>query len=577
MNTLKPYFNINFYFFVITLFVAIFFVFNLDKGLEFTDESYILLYSLYANDVVGKITNFGLFGNILLNITNFDLYYFRIIGFLLLLISSLAAFKGLIFFYKTKNFDVFADNYLIFYVAITGSLCFYRHWVITPSYNMYNLCGALFFISGLFFILPKSNFLGNFNSFFLISLGLFICFVSKPTTAIFLSIVLTIWLTIFYRKFFIRIFFSLFIVGIIIFFMYVFLNFHSLKLYLDDLFFGYELKKTLDPRYDFFNNLIFTIKYLVKDVMIHWLFFIIQIFGIIFLKKINRINFSIIFSIISLIIFDNLNILFISLLINLLFLCDKKLILKKENILLILIPMVIFIVSFGTNTNPVNHVHTSAIFYFLLMFHIINLYPIDIKSKGIVFVILLCVHLSVNIHNNIFKPQRYRYNLLNQNNKITIPNFNNHIYVDNFVKSYFDQISDLKSKLNDKNIKYLIDYTGHQPILNLLFGYKFIVQPWWSGVYIESNDYINLIINKPNKKYNTNTLVVTNDDISLEVKPYDMDNNDLKKIGIDLQKNYEVLGVIDLSSYTTTYTHTYTHTNQFDPHMYNFKVWRPKK
>ena len=85
MNTLKPYFNINFYFFVITLFVAIFFIFNLDKGLEFTDESYILLYSLYANDVVGKITNFGLFGNILLNISNFDLYYFRIIGFLLLL------------------------------------------------------------------------------------------------------------------------------------------------------------------------------------------------------------------------------------------------------------------------------------------------------------------------------------------------------------------------------------------------------------------------------------------------------------------------------------------------------------
>ena len=86
-----------------------------------------------------------------------------------------------------------------------------------------------------------------------------------------------------------------------------------------------------------------------------------------------------------------------------------------------------------------------------------------------------------------------------------------------------------------------------------------------------------MIINKPNKKYNTNTLVVTNDDISLEVKPYDIDNNDLKKIGIDLQKNYEVLGVIDLSTYTNKDSFTITGTHQFSPHMYNFKVWRPKK
>ena len=76
MKNIKFNLNVSAYFFYIILIACVFFIYFLDRGLDTTDESYSLLYSLYNKDVIGKITNFGLIGNIILEIVNFAINTF---------------------------------------------------------------------------------------------------------------------------------------------------------------------------------------------------------------------------------------------------------------------------------------------------------------------------------------------------------------------------------------------------------------------------------------------------------------------------------------------------------------------
>ena len=88
---------------VLIFFISSFFVLNFDKGIEFTDESYIILYSLYPDKIVGRLTNFGVFRNVLLNISNSNLFYFRILGFIILFLASILACSGVKSFAETRN------------------------------------------------------------------------------------------------------------------------------------------------------------------------------------------------------------------------------------------------------------------------------------------------------------------------------------------------------------------------------------------------------------------------------------------------------------------------------------------
>ena len=58
--------HLNIIFFLIVLISFLFIFFNANKGLEFSDESYTLLRTLYPNLEIGKITYFGNVNNFLL-------------------------------------------------------------------------------------------------------------------------------------------------------------------------------------------------------------------------------------------------------------------------------------------------------------------------------------------------------------------------------------------------------------------------------------------------------------------------------------------------------------------------------
>ena len=170
----------------ITVIISIIFFINFNKGLELSDESYLILISMYPNDMIGRVNNSGVIGNFLLQLANNNLYFFRIIGALILILSSFFLINPISNFFKNKlNIKDLEKKYILL-TLLLGSLNYYHNWVITPSYDLYNLIGILLFLSGILKMLeyPIKNW--NFiSSVLLVVLGGLISFVSKPTTAFF--------------------------------------------------------------------------------------------------------------------------------------------------------------------------------------------------------------------------------------------------------------------------------------------------------------------------------------------------------------------------------------------------------
>jgi hypothetical protein len=527
--------------FYILIIVTFIFIFNFNRGLELTDDSYMLLYSLYPDDTLGRLTNFGLIGNFLLKISGNDIYFFRILGFCLLLSSSILACTSVQYHFKNKKILFFDNYYLLASTALTGSLCYYKFWAITPSYNMYNIVGSLIFFSGICYYNSRNTNLRNLKSFFMISFGLLICFISKPPTAIFLSFALITWNFFLYKEIFLKNITLIFLLTTGIFISYFSIFFISPIYLMEDLILGYDLIKTTDARYNIFQLFFFSIKWIVKHVIVdYWYVFIIQIL-LGYYTNIKKNNFIILlYFLLIVLIAYNLNIFLFSLFIHLLFFYKKIDFKKKEHLIVLLISFVIFFISFGTNTNIDQHMQSSAIFYFILIIYFFNIYFKNYEYKNLFVIILFSSFTFINIYDNVFKPRRYDENILRQIYPVQIPKFKNKIYVDTFTKNYLLQVREVQLLLKKKNYEYLIDYTGRNPGLNLLFGYKFISRPWWSSGYNGSDDKVKKILKISNKKNILNSLIIIEKRKDLRK----LKLNNFQEINVNFHESYKIIGNI---------------------------------
>ena len=73
---------------LLSLIISVFFYINFNRGIELSDESYLLLISLFPNEIIGRVNNSGIIGNLILELVNYNLFYFRVVGAILLLIFS---------------------------------------------------------------------------------------------------------------------------------------------------------------------------------------------------------------------------------------------------------------------------------------------------------------------------------------------------------------------------------------------------------------------------------------------------------------------------------------------------------
>ncbi|MDB3970740.1 hypothetical protein N9376_01960, partial [Candidatus Pelagibacter sp.] len=131
--------NLYFVTLLLTILTSLVFISNFNKGIELTDESFRILSILYSDNIIGRLSNFGFVGEIIFNLINENLFFFRILGFILLLFSSTLACISFNIFSNHQSKNLF-DNYsLIFLTALAGTFLFYKYWLITPAYDMYNV------------------------------------------------------------------------------------------------------------------------------------------------------------------------------------------------------------------------------------------------------------------------------------------------------------------------------------------------------------------------------------------------------------------------------------------------------
>ena len=554
---------------LILFFILIYFFFifiNIDKGLDFTDESYSLLRSLYPELEIGKITYFGYLNNFLLRVFNDSLNILKIFTVCILSISFV--FLSLIFHKFVKlilNYNYRINIFII--ISLLGVINFYAGWRLTPNYDYFNLLGFVIYLSGLlmfYMCLEHNQNYSKFNFFLIIASGLFFCLVAKPSTFVLLSL-LIIFVSLFVKnqklKFLI---YSIFIILLSLIFFLIFLKIINISFseYISDLKFGSNIIKLQDPRYEVQFLILGSIKQVLFFLYQHFYLFIPLPIVIYMEKKFfTSNNYLIIIYISIILILFRSPFLTISIL-SLYLILTKYELLKNNFLKITFLPLVLFssyfAISFGTNSNFVVHLKKSDFILFLTFFTLftyLNFHQkYDKKLKDNCFLIIIFIFVTLQFAKSISNPFRLDSDILNQNKKIEVESFKSNFNVDEGSKDFIVNIQTIFSENGWKKGQTLIEFSGRYPVFNIILDAKYVKKPWYLGGYAGSTNFVRSFLMKTEKDLIKKSWIITSNferGISEDL---------LKEFDLELNENY-----IFIDNFT-----------DYSNHNYKFNIYKPK-
>lgn len=545
MNT----FNSNFQKYInylILFLVTIFYLFvfqNIDKGIDFSDESYSLLRSLYPDLEIGKITYFGYINQFLLNIFQQNLNFLKIFGIFIISLSSIYLSLNFRKFIKKKIKYEF-NLVILISICLLGVINFYSTWRLTPNYDYYNLLGVLIFLSGLILLFSLEDFILTkvLNILLFFSTGLLICLISKPSTFIILSFLSLISLIFVKKKKIQHIIISTAGIFIVLFFFYIFLKIIGVSVneYFKDLSFGSNIKKIQDPRYDVKFLLFGSIKQVLFFFYVKVYLFLIIPFIIYCEKKFvnSKSYFFLIYFIFITLTFKS------PLLVLACFAFYLSIIrfdlLRKNFFELVLIPFILlssyFAASIGTNTNFVLHLQRSDIIIFLIFFYLSIFLKIDEKNKnyqiniGLFTVIFILIFFK--FIDGIYKPHRLNDSIFNLNYTVETKSFNNKFLVDKPSKDFILEVQEIFYKNGWKRGKKLIELSGRYPIFNVILDAEYVSKPWYLGGYKGSTDFVRSFLKETDPTLIQNSWIITSD------YKFGISKDILIDFNVDLEKDF---------------------------------------
>jgi len=139
-------YSLLFFVFLIYLFLVI----NSDQNFDLKDESFYVLSAAYPHDILGGFSQFGYINHFFFKIFNFNIVNFRIFGIIILFLSSLYFSYSLSVFIQ-KKFNFHLNKIEICCLFSVCILLFYKHWLLTPSYNFISLVCILILFGTVFF------------------------------------------------------------------------------------------------------------------------------------------------------------------------------------------------------------------------------------------------------------------------------------------------------------------------------------------------------------------------------------------------------------------------------------------
>lgn len=176
---------------------------NASHGFDITDESFYLLWANHPEHVQASITQFGYYTKLLFVLSGKNIAIFRISG-LLVLLGIAGFFSIALEQYWMKLSDSVLTvrcRWQAIILILTGTLVYYKDWLITPSYNWLALISVLLTSTGLLRAAAREIKYPSVNRFeirlvidgFLVGVGGGLAFMAKPTTALFLAAITLYW------------------------------------------------------------------------------------------------------------------------------------------------------------------------------------------------------------------------------------------------------------------------------------------------------------------------------------------------------------------------------------------------
>jgi hypothetical protein len=539
---------INYFFLIWTLSLYLFLILKANFHFDLTDESFYILSSSFPKKIKGIITHFGYLNNLVFNDLGFNIIAFRIFGILFLGVASVFFIINFLIFFNisTKSNISIKLTTLLF---VSATLYFYKHWLLSPSYN-YNIFASYLMVAGISFNLLRNEenigtgrlayyiFLMWLSSFFFL-----VAILSKLTSVFFFIILLMAIFSFWKDKKKLLMLFSIFsIFSLINFFLFIHFVFINFNFFIENITIGIDYRLSLNAGYEITDNFINTLlslftalKFFIFNLHSEKIF--LFIFYLIIFKFKNR-NHLISLTCLMIILFSffffnklTTPLLLLFLLINFLIIKFRFFLItsitKKKIKLLIFIIIVPFLFSIGTNNNIISHTFFLNSFYLLAVSIIIQLLKPG-KNYNSLFTLSVFFLITNILINSFYNPYGLGYKYNGNFEKVKISKYGA-LYLD---EKLAKNLNSIKIAFNSNNwIKNgtIIDLTGSSPGILLLVDGKFVGTPWLMGSWEGSEEYITKVLSSVTKEEILQSWILTSN--NLEEKNFNH-NKILDKLNI---------------------------------------------
>lgn len=488
-------------------------------GIDFTDEGYYInwiskpyLYQ-FSTSQFGYIYHplFLLSGRDIGNLRQFNLA----ITYLLALILCILVLS------KSKQIQ---ENQRVFIFIVASAistssfscLIFFGEWLNSPSYNTLTFQSLMITMIGIL-IMASDKLLKAYFGQLILSFGISITFMAKPTSAVILIIVLFLYFRLLNRSKIITELIIFLQVSLILILLAYLIDASILKFF-RRLRLGFELSQKTDSGHSFSDLFRLDMINLEHKTLILSLVtgLSLYILTLAVKKKLQNINFLLLFLTVS-------NFLFVIILLGSYSAFDYKIdsivvqqvlvlgssiffvslfIFKKvtlhsnvpkdtlyQALLLILFP---YIYSFGTNNNYLIH-GLSTLFFWILAILMVFMFAINRFLSWLIlipFIIIVQMFTTLQLYSGFEKPYRQPQPLRENQVKVQIGVTESQLILPESYGKYFKEVREIVNSGKFRRGKSIIDLTGQSPLTLFSLDADPIGGAWLVGGYPGSNEAV---------------------------------------------------------------------------------------
>ncbi len=531
------------------------------RHLDFTDEAFYVLSSLYPEQFTTRFSDFGYLNAAIMSITGRNLHLLRAVGLFILFVSSFGTvYQSLL--YTEKQIQISFDRkerYVWILTGMIASVGYYFWGMTTPSYNFYSLVGILTALTGFLQLLNNKKYI---YAVFLLSFGILVLYIGKPTSALFFVFCITIWtiiahfLKLLETRELIKPLLGSAVLFFILFLIYILAIYGSFNAYLKHIQHTQQLLSTVgySPELIRKNIISSVLSELEKFYFLTPYSLTIIIFSL-FYKKQHFMSFKtekLYFYLIALLIvfggffshkgvswkwaWGYMAILYAAIAYFIFYLIHVRQSIKQIFIFLFLFISASISYVFGTN-NYFSIALSGAYLIIAIGLMYLSVWIYHAKQNFIaIFVsISLIVLFSLSTLGQFFMhPYRSEVKLYQHKDKLNILGG---IYVDKHHSNYAKQLQDIQKKHPEiEKFEYLIDISGKSGV-NLILNKKYLGQSW---VVLEKTDtyyhFANSILKSVPLSEIKKSILLTNEVLPIE--------KILKDIPLSFPENYTCVGKV---------------------------------